>query len=889
MCRVSCVPRLVCAAACAAAARTTQRLSDTCTSGVSAQAQYTELKATREEAESQKESTSASAELDKERVSAMEKQVEAAEEKATKCKQRYDELDEEMSASRAKVSDLAAQLLSRPHQEDVDKLEKKLARALEASAPGDGALSAEADAEALAGCQARCAELTELLGASEQKLEGEKKELAQLRSELAAAGSVEADAVCVGPAASAVPEHDAAQLALLQTKCDELSAAIAAKDESLATAEQRGSSLTADVKSLRAKLEEARESADEAVTLKRRFDDANELIRMKTEECTRMSDRYDQLKKQLSILEADGEEAANAKVKMIEEKVAHLERSSAVKDSEMAELRARVAAEEAAAKDASSRMEGAEAKVTELQSTTKELRRLLDVVQEEKGKLREELREGRRLEAEIRTALKERQTQAHSLQKRIEEAHHKLHLQTNEQTLSHKSQIVEMGAEKNQLQERLLAMEQELKVQKDEIVHMVQEADMAKGSKKETKAKLDSVQAELTSQIDELTASKEALEANCSQMETMTMKLSEQLAGMTKDRNALKTSLVTAETGLASATAELAEATGALETVAAANDAANGELSNKAVALTKETANLQNKLAAATASVEELEKDKLDLETNLGAVAGKHRQAIKDSKAMTMLVEESKKLFIKQKVQLQGQLASTQKLLQTTQGDFSRAEQERDQAKTQARTEVDAFKERAQTDSIARQAAERTLEDTKKTLTDEIQTLHADLTVEQQQNATAEVKIRELSSLNDNLAVEKNVAESANKNTEAEKQGLLERYMHIEQQLNDLQFRFNSLNQSLKEKTAAVLELGEENQELVRKINEVSTRKWEGGSGVKNCKDCKAKFSVAKRKHHCRNCGQIFCSTCSSKSAKTTTSKSTVRVCNECYAELKNN
>ena len=203
--------------------------------------------------------------------------------------------------------------------------------------------------------------------------------------------------------------------------------------------------------------------------------------------------------------------------------------------------------------------------------------------------------------------------------------------------------------------------------------------------------------------------------------------------------------------------------------------------------------------------MEELEREKLDLETNLGTIASKHRQATKDSKAMAMLVEESKKLFIKQKVQLQGQLGSTQKLLQTTQTDLTCVEQERDQAKTQARTEVAAFKDRAQADALAKQAAERQLEDTKKTLTDEIQLLHADLTTVQKQSAAAEIKIRELSSLNDNLTVEKNVADGALQNTESEKQGLLDRYMTIEKQLNDLQFRFNTMNQALKEKTVSTL------------------------------------------------------------------------------------
>ena len=208
---------------------------------------------------------------------------------------------------------------------------------------------------------------------------------------------------------------------------------------------------------------------------------------MKTEECTGLSERNDQLKKQLAAVEADGQEASNTKVKMIEDKVAHLERSATIKDGELAELRTAVAVKEAAVKEVTSKCEDTEVKISDLESTTKELRRLLGTNQEEKSKLRDELREGRRLEAEIRTALTERELASNSLQRRIEEAHEKLHLQTNEQTLTHKSQITEMTAERAQLHEKVEALEEELKEQQQDIRHMVEEADLAKGSRKETK------------------------------------------------------------------------------------------------------------------------------------------------------------------------------------------------------------------------------------------------------------------------------------------------------------------------------------------------------------------------------------------------------------------
>ena len=44
-----------------------------------------------------------------------------------------------------------------------------------------------------------------------------------------------------------------------------------------------------------------------------------------------------------------------------------------------------------------------------------------------------------------------------------------------------------------------------------------------------------------------------------------------------------------------------------------------------------------------------------------------------------------------------------------------------------------------------------------------------------------------------------------------------------------------------------------------------SGRKWKDYTDVASCSGCQAAFSLTNRKHHCRNCGNIFCNDCSSK------------------------
>jgi hypothetical protein len=55
-----------------------------------------------------------------------------------------------------------------------------------------------------------------------------------------------------------------------------------------------------------------------------------------------------------------------------------------------------------------------------------------------------------------------------------------------------------------------------------------------------------------------------------------------------------------------------------------------------------------------------------------------------------------------------------------------------------------------------------------------------------------------------------------------------------------------------------------------------------------NCAKCDSGFGLFVRKHHCRNCGQTFCSTCSSKSASLPhfNIAELVRVCDACFDKL---
>lgn len=58
---------------------------------------------------------------------------------------------------------------------------------------------------------------------------------------------------------------------------------------------------------------------------------------------------------------------------------------------------------------------------------------------------------------------------------------------------------------------------------------------------------------------------------------------------------------------------------------------------------------------------------------------------------------------------------------------------------------------------------------------------------------------------------------------------------------------------------------------------------WVKDGTVSKCILCNADFTMFNRKHHCRSCGKIFCSSCSSNKASIKGYTDKVRVCNECF------
>uniref|UniRef100_A0A670YNK5 Early endosome antigen 1 n=1 Tax=Pseudonaja textilis TaxID=8673 RepID=A0A670YNK5_PSETE len=138
----------------------------------------------------------------------------------------------------------------------------------------------------------------------------------------------------------------------------------------------------------------------------------------------------------------------------------------------------------------------------------------------------------------------------------------------------------------------------------------------------------------------------------------------------------------------------------------------------------------------------------------------------------------------------------------------------------------------------------------------------------------------------DDLRGEIAVLEATVQNNQDERRVLLERCLKSEGEIEKLQSKVMDARRKLDDTTAAMQELGRENQSLQIKHTQALNRKWAEDNEVQNCMACGKSFSVTIRRHHCRQCGNIFCAECSSKNALTPSSKKPVRVCDTCFNDL---
>uniref|UniRef100_A0A9J7ZZT2 RUN and FYVE domain containing 1 n=1 Tax=Cyprinus carpio carpio TaxID=630221 RepID=A0A9J7ZZT2_CYPCA len=113
------------------------------------------------------------------------------------------------------------------------------------------------------------------------------------------------------------------------------------------------------------------------------------------------------------------------------------------------------------------------------------------------------------------------------------------------------------------------------------------------------------------------------------------------------------------------------------------------------------------------------------------------------------------------------------------------------------------------------------------------------------------------------------------------------------QTLLDLRQEKKQLQQLCEEQEQALQEMGlhlsqsKLKMEDFKEVNKaLKNHAWLKDDEATQCKQCQKEFSISRRKHHCRNCGDIYCNSCSSNELALPSFPRPVRVCDVCHSLL---
>lgn len=127
----------------------------------------------------------------------------------------------------------------------------------------------------------------------------------------------------------------------------------------------------------------------------------------------------------------------------------------------------------------------------------------------------------------------------------------------------------------------------------------------------------------------------------------------------------------------------------------------------------------------------------------------------------------------------------------------------------------------------------------------------------------------------------------------AELRTQLQQLQGLHAELQGLKEEKQRLQQTCEQQEQALQEMGlhlsqsKLKMEDFREVNKaLKGHAWLKDDEATQCKQCQKDFSISRRKHHCRNCGDIYCHSCSSNELALPSYPRPVRVCDMCHSLL---
>ncbi|KAM9510944.1 RUN and FYVE domain-containing protein 1-like isoform 1-T1 [Salvelinus alpinus] len=121
----------------------------------------------------------------------------------------------------------------------------------------------------------------------------------------------------------------------------------------------------------------------------------------------------------------------------------------------------------------------------------------------------------------------------------------------------------------------------------------------------------------------------------------------------------------------------------------------------------------------------------------------------------------------------------------------------------------------------------------------------------------------------------------------------LQQIQGLHTELQDVRQEKQQLQQTCQDQETALQDMGlhlsqsKLKMEDFKEVNKaLKGQAWLKDDEATQCKHCQKEFSIARRKHHCRNCGDIYCNSCSNNELALPSYPRPVRVCDICHSLL---
>lgn len=215
-------------------------------------------------------------------------------------------------------------------------------------------------------------------------------------------------------------------------------------------------------------------------------------------------------------------------------------------------------------------------------------------------------------------------------------------------------------------------------------------------------------------------------------------------------------------------------------------------------------------------------------------------------------------------VQLEQRINEMEKAMVELEERLQKSEQERrqtDQSDKDMRVELEAKVDAFQKQLTDLDALRAGLENDLRAEREQRQSLQKALQREQDNSSELRTQLQQLQGLHSELQDLKTEKQQLQQRCEQQEQTLQEMGLHLSQSKLKME-DFKEVNKALK------------------------GHAWMKDDEATHCKQCQKEFSISRRKHHCRNCGDIYCNGCSSNELALPSYPRPVRVCDVCHSLL---